>query len=171
MSEVPLKPIGREDIHRLESALMVATLFKPEVIEVLRDSSTRLTWVDSLAVAAGAIARSKAGLSVPKIAEELGRTEATVREHISGKTKAGQLILETYNWLVKSGGRFEGIPMIIEGEFKLLKKEELNSIEKALKELKEVVENLSKLSKDLETSLNKALESIDKAFSVIKREG
>ena len=41
MSEVPLKPIGREDIHRLESALMVATLFKPEVIEALRSSSER----------------------------------------------------------------------------------------------------------------------------------
>lgn len=59
MVEVPLNPIGREEIHRLESVLLFATLFRPEVIELIKDPAERLTWVDSLAVAAGAIAREK----------------------------------------------------------------------------------------------------------------
>nr|MDO8043158.1 hypothetical protein [Candidatus Baldrarchaeota archaeon] len=65
MEEVPLKPIGREEIHKLESALLVGTLFRSEVLEALKNPEERLTWVDSLAVAAGALAREKAGMSVP----------------------------------------------------------------------------------------------------------
>jgi len=73
MSEIPLKPLGREEIHKLESALLVGTLFRPEVIQFLSDPSERITWVDSLAVAAAALAREKANMTVPQIAEELGR--------------------------------------------------------------------------------------------------
>ena len=36
MEEVPLKPIGREEIHKLESALLVGTLFRSEVLEALK---------------------------------------------------------------------------------------------------------------------------------------
>ncbi|NJE46026.1 hypothetical protein E3E35_01100 [Thermococcus sp. GR7] len=100
--EVPLNPLGREEIHRLESVLLFATLFRPEVIELIKDPAERLTWVDSLAVAAGAIAREKAGMTVREIADELGRTEATVRKHLKGETKAGQLVRETYE-LIKQG--------------------------------------------------------------------
>ncbi|RLI30434.1 MAG: transcriptional regulator, partial [Candidatus Hecatellales archaeon] len=78
MSEVPLSPVGKEEIHRLESALLVGTLFRPEVLEELRDPTERLTWVDSLAVAAAALAREKAKMPVSRIAEELGRSEATI---------------------------------------------------------------------------------------------
>ncbi len=96
------QPIGREEIHRLEAALLIGSLFRPEVMEEVRNSSERLTWVDSLAVAAGALARSKAGMSTSEIAEELGRTEQTIREHLKGETKAGKIVLETYE-LFKEG--------------------------------------------------------------------
>ena len=54
---------------------------------------------DSLAVAAGALAREKAGIPVSRIAEELGRSEATIRNHLGGRTEAGRLVWETYEML------------------------------------------------------------------------
>ncbi|MDK2796145.1 MAG: transcriptional regulator, partial [Archaeoglobaceae archaeon] len=96
MEEIPFSPISREEIHKLESILLFATLFRPEVMEMIRSSAERLTWVDSLAVAAGAIAREKARMSVSEIAKELGRTEQTIRKHLKGETKAGQVVRETY---------------------------------------------------------------------------
>jgi predicted transcriptional regulator len=55
--EISLTPIGRDEIHRLETALLIGTLLSPEVIELLKNPEERLTWVDSLAVAAAALAR------------------------------------------------------------------------------------------------------------------
>ncbi|HIP75062.1 MAG TPA: transcriptional regulator, partial [Thermococcus paralvinellae] len=100
--EVPLNPLGRHEIHQLESILLFATLFRPEVIELIKDPAERLTWVDSLAVAAGALAREKAGMTISEIARELGRTEQTIRKHLKGESKAGQLVRETYE-LIKQG--------------------------------------------------------------------
>ena len=77
-------------------------MFRKEVMEEVRNSSERLTWVDSLAVAAGALARSKAGMTAQEIADELGRTQQTIREHLKGETKAGKIVAETYE-LLKSG--------------------------------------------------------------------
>ncbi len=167
MSLVPLRPLGREEIGKLESALMVATLFRPEVIEALRDSGTRLTWVDSLAVAAGAIARHKAGMSASRIAEELGRTEATVREHVAGKTKAGKLVLETYEWLVKNQGRFEGIPLI-EGGFLILKKEEAEALKDALAEVEGASEKLSEALKTVQSAMEKLQQAIREAREKVR---
>jgi probable regulatory domain-containing protein len=80
-------------------------------VELLRDPVERAAWVDSLAIAASALARSKAGMMVPQIAEELGRTETTIRAHLSGKTKAGKLVAETYEKL-KAGGLKLSFPFI-----------------------------------------------------------
>jgi len=74
-NQIPLNPIGKQDIHKLETILLAATLFRPEVLDMIRSSVERLTWVDSLAVAAGALAREKAGMTLSEIADELGRTE------------------------------------------------------------------------------------------------
>jgi len=86
--EVPLKPLGREDIQKLEAVLLLGTVSRKDVIEKMRsaDPKDRITWIDSLAVAAGALAREKAGMTVPRIADELGRGEQTVRAHLTGKT-------------------------------------------------------------------------------------
>ncbi len=64
---------------------MIETILRPEVLEMLRKSTERLTWVDSLAVAVGAIARERAKMPISKIAEEFGRTEATIRNRLAGK--------------------------------------------------------------------------------------
>jgi len=96
LSEVPLSPVGREQIHKLESVLLVNSILRPEVLEELKNPEERITWVDSLAVAAAALAREKAKMLVSQIAEELGRTEATIRNHLQGKTRAGQIVRETY---------------------------------------------------------------------------
>jgi probable regulatory domain-containing protein len=110
-SNIPLKPVGIREIQQLETALIIGTLFRPEIVELLRDPVERATWVDSLAIAAAALARSKAGMMVPQIAEELGRTETTIRAHLSGKTKAGKLVAETYDKL-KTGGLKLSFPFI-----------------------------------------------------------
>lgn len=139
---VNLNPIGREEIHRLEAALLIGTLFRPEVIEMLRESGERLTWVDSLAVAAGAIARERAKMTIPRIAEELGRSEATIRNHLTGKTKAGQLVRETLQKFIKEGVKIEMKIPVIEMEKLEKMKKEIEELKQKNKQLKEKIEEI-----------------------------
>ncbi len=100
---VPLKPIGKEEIRKLESALLTMSLFSQETLQAIGNPHERLTWVDSLYVAAAAFARDKAGMTASQIAEEIGVTEATVRKHLKAETKAGQIIKNTYEKLKNEG--------------------------------------------------------------------
>lgn len=147
--EIPLKPISREDIRRLETALLIASLFTPEFMELLK-SGERLTWIDSLATAAGALAREKAGMPIKQIAEELGKTEATIRKHLKGETKAGQIVLKTYEKFLKEGVKIE-IPLF--GEVSESLKKELEECKAKLQELEkkynECVEKLEAIKKAL----------------------
>jgi len=111
-------------------------------MEQLRNPEERVTWVDSLAVAAGALAREKAGMSIPEIAEDLGRTEATIRNHLKGRTEAGRIVLKIYEKFVKEGVKVElpGVEKVrkeLEEERKA--REEL---EKKLSEVRETLKNL-----------------------------
>ena len=101
LSKIPVKPTGAKEIRELEIALIIATMFRPDVFQEILDPREFTTWLDSLAVAAGALAREKAGYPISKIAEELGRSETTIRNHLQGKTKAGKLVRETYEQLVR----------------------------------------------------------------------
>lgn len=153
--EISLSPVSREDIHKLEYALLIGTIFRPEVLEELRNPSERLTWIDSLAVAASALAREKAKIPISKIAEELGRTEATIRHHLQGKTKAGELVLKTYEKFVKEGVRIE-VPGEAEGKVKEVEDklgETENKLKDTEKELKEAKEKISSIKE----ALNKLL--------------
>lgn len=137
-------PVTKEEIHQLEIALLVGTLFRKEVLEEIRNSAERLTWVDSLAVAAGALARAKAGMTASEIAEELGRTEATIREHVKGETKAGKLVNETYELLKEGKLSVEGL--IGEG-IKVVttttgSDEKLQEAKKELEEIKQKLESV-----------------------------
>lgn len=159
--EVPLNPIGREEIHRLESILLFATLFRPEVIELIKDPAERLTWVDSLAVAAGAIAREKAGMTTGEIAEELGRTEATIRKHLKGETKAGQLVRETYEQIKQ--GKLDELVRNIEilaGGGKLVPEEECRKLEERIKELESENRELKTKVENVRKILNDTLERV-----------
>ncbi|MEM1731641.1 MAG: transcriptional regulator [Desulfurococcaceae archaeon] len=143
LSNIPFKPLGKKEIQQLEMALIIGTLYRPEIIELIRDPIERSTWVDSLAVAAAALARSKAGLSIPQIAEELGRSEATIRGHLNQKTKAGKLVAETYEKLKK-------------GELKLffpfIKAPQV-SVDERLRALKIEISKLREINRDLEEKL------------------
>ena len=160
--EVPLKPLGREDIQKLEAVLLLGTVSRKDVVEKMRSANPkdRITWIDSLAVAAGALAREKAGMSTSKIADELGRGEQTVRAHLTGKTEAGKLVRETYEMLLKG----EKVPtfMVREAEapssrdeIERLKAE----IEKEKREKAELQEKVSKMQSKLENAV-KALEEV-----------
>lgn len=142
MSEVPLKPVGKEEIHKLELSLLLGTLLRPEVIEKIRQAEDRLTWLDSLIVAAGALARERAGYSIVRISEELGRTEATIRNHLAGKTEAGKLIRETYENLVRSGGKIELQLSVVESaEIEELRRR-VADLEEKMKRVKETLSSL-----------------------------
>lgn len=142
MSEVPLKPVGKEEIHKLELSLLLGTLLRPEVIEKIRQAEDRLTWLDSLIVAAGALARERAGYSIVRISEELGRTEATIRNHLAGKTEAGKLIRETYENLVQSGGKIELQLSVVESaEIEELRRR-VADLEEKMKRVKETLSSL-----------------------------
>ncbi len=132
--EVPLKPMGRKDIHLLEHTLLITTLLRKDVMEKIKDPEERLTWVDSLAVAAGALARSKAGMSVKEIAMELGRSEATIRNHLAEKTEAGKLVAETYKLIAR--GELQPLAGIEAAATKMAKvKEVLQEVKQKLEEL------------------------------------
>jgi probable regulatory domain-containing protein len=158
-SNIPLKPLGKSEIQRLEMVLIIGTLYRPEVLELIRDPTERATWMDSLAIAAAAFARYKAGMSVPQIAEELGRSEATIRNHLSEKTKAGKLVSETYEKLRRSELKLV-IPFIKapvappSEEVKVLREEveKLKESKKALEEkLKQIQQELEVKTKEIET--------------------
>jgi len=151
-NQIPLTPVGRKEIHKLETTLLIATLLRPEVLKMVKESSERLTWVDSLAVAAGALAREKAGMNLSQIAEEIGRTKQTIRKHLKEGSKAGQLVRETYEIiknLVKEGTINDIFPVLALSDEKKLSEEvaqlkkEKEEIKKALVKIKEEVEKLA----------------------------
>ncbi len=150
MSEIPLTPVGREDIRKLEAALLVGALFRPEVMEALRDPTERLTWIDSLAAAAAALARQKAGMTVREIADEVGLSEAAIRRHLEGKTRAGELVMKVYEQFAREGVRVE-LPVEVERARELEEKlararkameEAASALEEAARKLREAMEGL-----------------------------
>ncbi|MEO2241436.1 MAG: hypothetical protein ABGY09_05120 [Euryarchaeota archaeon] len=149
LSEIPFQPMDKQEIHQLETVLLVATLFRPKVLEMIHEEKF-LTWVDSLAVAAAALARQKAGYTVSEIAEELGRTEATIRKHLQGETKAGQLVLETYD-------------MLKSGELKIVTGKE--EVEEKLRAEEEELERLRSKVGDVASSLNRVVEALSECRS------
>jgi hypothetical protein len=149
---IPLNPMGKNDIKKLETFLIIGTLYRPEILELIKDPNEKSTWVDSLAIAAAAYARYKAGMPISLIADELGRSEETIRNHISGKTKAGSLIIETYEKL-KSGQ----LNLII--SFNSSNKE-LEDLKNQIKNLREEIEKLRKERDDLKNTINQKDEMI-----------
>ncbi|WP_448579067.1 transcriptional regulator [Thermosphaera sp.] len=156
LSNIPVKPVGKKEIQQLETALIIGTLFRSEIMELLKDPVERATWVDSLAIAAAALARSKAGIMVPQIAEELGRTETTIRAHLSGKTKAGKLVVETYEKL-KAGELKLTLPFV--GGFRVE--------EESVKQLKAELEEARSKIRTLESQLEEARKRIVELESLI----
>ncbi len=152
-SSISLTPIGREQIHKLETALLLGTLFREDVLNMLKEPEDRLTWVDALAVAAAAIAREAAKMSVSEIADDLGRSEASIRQHLSGKSKAGKLVKETYGRFTKEGVNLN-LPLTDTNV-----NEKVNSIlsryEETVKRLKEDLENITTLLNELKSIYSK----------------
>jgi len=159
--EVPLRPMGREDIQKLEAVLLIGTVSREDVIEKMRNGNPkdRITWIDSLAVAAGALAREKAGMTTARIADELGRGEQTIRAHLTGKTEAGRLIRETYEMLIKG----ERVLPFITREKETVTTEEIEKLRQELeterKEKTELEIKLHQMQKKLEDAM-KTLEEL-----------
>ncbi len=161
LSHIPLRPTSKKEIQQLEMALIIATLYSPEVIELIKDPIERATWVDSLAVAAAALARYKAGYSIRQIADEVGRSETMIRAHLNGKTKAGKLILQTYEKL-KRGELKIVVPFLrvpktmVEAGLQVMR-EEKKKFEEELKRTKEELENLKKQYVDLKNKYDQLI--------------
>jgi len=45
---IPLNPLGKNDIKKLETFLIIGTLYRPEILELIKDPNERSTWIDSL---------------------------------------------------------------------------------------------------------------------------
>jgi len=167
LSNIPLTPIGKKDIQRLEMALVIATLYSPEVLELIKDPVERATWVDSLAVAAAALAREKAGYTIQAIAEEVGRSETSIRAHLSGKTKAGKLVRDVYDKLKRGEYRII-VPFIKAGAEAVLSKEEF---EKELSSIKaryeDRIRELEDRVRSLESEINVLRNKLDSASNVL----
>lgn len=131
MTDIPLNPVGKEEIRKLESALLLMAIFDKETFENLMDPTKRVTWIDSLYVAAAALAREKAGIPISQIADELGVTDMTIRKHLKGETKAGEIILKVYEKLKNEGFKLE-LPI---GSSEKELQEKLDLVKKTLKDL------------------------------------
>jgi probable regulatory domain-containing protein len=145
LSTVPLRPTSKREVQQLETALIIGTIYRPEVLELIRDPLERATWVDSLAVAAAALAREKAGYTIPQIAEELGRSETSIRAHLHGKTKAGKLVRETYELLARNQLRLV-VPFVAGAQ--PIRPEELQELLKARDRLRELEEKVGALEEE-----------------------
>ena len=157
--EVPLRPMGREDIQKLEAVLLIGTVSREDVIEKMRNGNPqdRITWIDSLAVAAGALAREKAGMTTTRIADELGRGEQTIRAHLTGKTEAGRLIRETYEMLVKG----ERVLPFITREKETVTTEEIEK-------LRQELETVRKEKTELEIKLHRMRDKLEDAVKTLE---
>jgi probable regulatory domain-containing protein len=149
---IPLNPLGKNDIKKLETFLIIGTLYRQEILELIKDPNERSTWMDNLAIAAAAYARYKAGMPINLIADELGRPEETIRNHISGKTKAGSLIIETYE-KIKSGQL--NLVLLFNSSNK-----ELDDLKNQVKNLKEEMEKLKGERDELKNIINNKEETI-----------
>ncbi len=167
--EVPVKPASKREIKQLEAVLIIGTLFRPDVLKAALSKEEFLTWVDSLAVAAAALAMEKAGYTVPQIAEELGRTEATIRRHLRGETKAGKLVRETYEMLARGELKL-AVPIVspeAEEEVKRLT-EEVKKLEEEVRQLRSENTELREKLGRLEEAKNRAAEAIGKAVQALE---
>jgi len=145
LSKIPVKPLGAKEVRELEIALIIGTMLRPDILQEILDPKEFTTWLDSLAVAAGALARDKAGYPISKIAEELGRTEATIRNHLQEKTKAGRLVKETYQMISRGKLKIAAISSATSGDVEELKsrvRELEERLEKVRSTLKELLESL-----------------------------
>jgi len=134
-----------------------------------------------LAVAAAALAREKAKMTVSQIADELGRSEATIRNHLGGKTKAGQIVKETYERFLREGVKLE-LPSIFElkqpsleeairsgevvkrEEVEKLKEKyeaEINDLKNQLSEAKKSLDELRSKTEKIKEALTKAIELLE----------
>ena len=152
LKNIPLNPLGKNDIKKLETFLIIGTLYRPEILELIKDPNEKFTWVDSLAIAAAAYARYKAGMPISLIADELGRSEEAIRNHISGKTKAGSLVIDTYE-KIKSG------QLNLTLSFNSSNKE-LDDLKNQIKNLKEEIEKLKTERDELKNIINNKEETI-----------
>ena len=167
--EVPLRPMGREDIQKLEAVLLIGTVSRSDVVEKMRsaDPKDRITWIDSLAVAAGALAREKAGMSVTRIADELGRGEQTIRSHLTGKTEAGKLVRETYEMLLKGE---KVLPFLVkEAEATPAPAtEEIDKLKAELEEERKAKAELQSRLEQLQSKLDNAVKSLESLLNQLK---
>ena len=91
-------------------------------------------------VAAAALAREKAGMPASRIAEELGVTEATIRRHLRGETKAGQVVLRAFERLSREGFKVE-FPEPLGVEIERLRSEN-EELRRRLDEVKRALQDL-----------------------------
>ena len=159
--EVPVSPLSKKEVKLLETALIIGTVFREDVIKQIISKEEVTTCVDSLAVAAAALAMEKAGCPVSKIAEELGRTEATIRKHLKGETKAGQLVRETYEMLLKKQLKLT-IPFIGAEEAK----EDINKLKEELEKIRKELEEAKKENQELRAKLDSAASILDKLLEI-----
>ena len=165
--EIPLTPVGREDIHKLESALLIASIFSPRVLEELENPRERLTWIDSLAVAAAALAREKAKMTVSQIAEELGRSEATIRNHLQGKTKAGQIVRETYERFLREGVKIPSPPELFKEKYASLAESAAKEAQEELQKLRSELDSLKSKLSEYESKISDYERKISSAKEVL----
>jgi len=160
------------ELKQLEVALIIGTVLRKDVLQSMMSREEVTTWLDSLAVAAAAFAMDKAGYPLSQIANELGRTEATIRKHLKGETKAGQLVKETYEMLVRGelkisipiAGVTEDINKLM-NEVESLRKENsllkdrlneiVNIVSSGLSELQKIEEGVKKVREIFQQAIQK----------------
>ncbi|MEM0027028.1 MAG: hypothetical protein QXT53_04320 [Ignisphaera sp.] len=167
--EIPVTPLSRREIKQLETALIIGTMFRSDVVQTILSGEEFTTWLDSLAVAAAALAMDKAGYPINRIAEELGRTEMTIRKHLRGETKAGRLVKETYEMLVRGELKLS-IPVVESAKPEEVAKlsREVEGLKKENAMLKSRIEDLRSRLKSVGTGIERVVENLTEIRKIIE---
>jgi len=100
-------------------------------------------------------------MAVPQVAEELGRSEATIRNHLTKRTKAGQLVWQTYERFVREGVKIDIEGLLGPGSAELSRlRSENEELKKRLEESQSRVEELSKKINIVKEELRRILEEL-----------
>lgn len=114
LAPVPIRPDCKTEILLLQSALLIASM--PRIIERMQfidDPLENEMMLEHLSMSSAIFARTTAGYGVEKIADDLGRSIATVQAYMRGYSYAYEIIKSVYEEMIADADKKAGYGAII----------------------------------------------------------
>jgi len=159
----PLQPKTRDEIRALEAVLYTASLFKPEVLEMLSRVEDKTALISELYSVAGVLSRYRANYSYGLISKELDIPLAIVKKHTRGESDTSRILLGVLSELESRGGSIE----VSIADIKALI-DKLDKLEKENEELKRKTAELEAEVQRLSSTLSMVRERISEVLKALQ---